>query len=65
MQLINKLASTIANIVQPIQYTPIVTDQLALTGQHYAPVDVLCIESSKQPNVTSTEPSYILIKELG
>ena len=29
---INKLASTIANIVQPMQYTPIATDQLALTG---------------------------------
>ena len=36
-----------------------------LTGLLYAPVDVLSIESSKQPNITSTEPSSILINELG
>ena len=54
VQLTNKLASTIANIVQPIQYTPIVTDQLALTGAY-----ISCATVYLAPGITKRSLFHI------
>ena len=40
-------------------------NKLASTVLLCAPVEVLCIESARQPNITSIEPSNLLIEELG
>ena len=61
MQHINKLAS-LAIIVQPIQLTTYCDRSISF---NWATSGILYRESSKQPNITSTEPSNLLIKELG